>query len=614
MSQDPAHTQQKAFDHKGFLQNLTGHPGVYQMYDRASEILYVGKAKNLKKRVGSYFRRTGLTPKTEALVRRICSIEVTVTASEAEALVLEQNLIKAQRPPYNILLRDDKSYPYIFLSEEEYPRLVFHRGVKRERGRYFGPFPNASAVRESMQFLQKTFGVRQCENSVFRNRSRPCLQYQIGRCTAPCVGLIDAERYREDVRHTEMFLEGRNDSLQNELVASMSDAADAMEFEQAAFYRDQISALRTVQAQQSVTGGQGDADVVACAVEAGEICVHVLFIRQGRMLGSKSYFPKNKLAQNEAEVLEQFLPQFYLGVHALDVPNEVVVSHKLSSSAAIAEAVRGTTGKPFEISDSVRTHRARWVVMAVEAARQNLRNRLGSQQVALKKLEALQAQLNLDELPSRIECFDISHSSGESPIASCVVFNESGPVKSDYRRFNINGITAGDDYAAMEQALSRRYARLQKEGRALPSLLIVDGGKGQMTKAKAVMAELGTDSIVLLGIAKGTTRKPGFETLITEDGREIVLASDNPALHLLQQIRDEAHRFAITGHKQARDKRRRKSRLEDIPGVGPTRRRQLLNHFGGLQEVVRAGVEDIAKVPGISKKLAQEVYSALHSE
>lgn len=602
------------FDYKTFLKNITRQPGVYQMYDSAGKILYVGKAKNLKNRVSSYFNKSGLNIKTQALVQRIRSIEVTVTASEAEALLLEQNLIKAQRPPYNIVLRDDKSYPYIFLSDgEDYPRLALHRGPKKLKGRYFGPFPSAGAVRESMQFLQKTFRVRQCEDSVFRNRSRPCLQYQIGRCTGPCVNLIEADAYASDVRHTAMFLEGKNESLHDELVADMNRAAEALEFERAAAARDQITALRQVQAQHSVESGTGNADVIACAMEAGEICLHVLFIRQGRVLGSKSYFPKNLLGEGESAVLGEFLAQFYLGERAMDIPAEVVISHPIEEAEALVEAVRQTVGKNIALSDSVRTHRARWLAMAIEAARQNLRARLGSQESVLRKYEALQSVLQIDDL-ERMECFDISHSSGERPVASCVVFDRKGPVKADYRRFNIEDIQAGDDYAAMEQALTRRYSRLQKEGKPLPSLLIVDGGKGQLNKAREVMAELAIQTVALLGVAKGTTRKPGFETLIFADGSERVLAGDDPALHLIQQIRDEAHRFAVTGHKQARDKSRRKSRLEDIAGVGPTRRRQLLNHFGGLQEVMRASVDDIAKVPGISKKLAQEVYSVLHSE
>ncbi len=604
-----------AFDHKSFLKNLTRQPGVYQMYDAEGRILYVGKAKNLKNRLSSYFNRSGLSPKTQSLVKRIDSIELTIANSEAEALVLEQNLIKAQRPPYNIVLRDDKSYPYILLTDtDQYPRLTLHRGPKTRKGSYFGPFPSATSVRESLHFLQKTFRVRQCEDSVFRNRRRPCLQYQIGRCTAPCVGLVSDPDYAVDVRHTAMFLQGLNESLHNELVQDMTSAAEAMNYEKAAELRDQITSLRRVQAQHAVESGQGDADVIACAADAGEVCIHVLFIRKGRMLGSKSYFPKNHLGEDEPTLLSHFLSQFYLSLEKLDLPAEVIISHPVEDAEAIAAAVRETAGKTLDINTSVRTHRAKWLAMALEAARQNLANRLGSQRSVWAKLEALQAVLGLEEPPARIECFDISHSSGEHTVASCVVYGANGLIKSDYRRFNIENVQAGDDYAAMEQALMRRYSRLQKEGKPLPSLLVVDGGKGQMSKARAVKAELGIDEVTLLGIAKGTTRKAGFETLITEGGQEIVLNSDEPALHLLQQIRDEAHRFAITAHRQARGKQRNRSSLQDVPGVGPKRRRELLNYFGGLQEIMRASVDDIAKVPGVSKKLAQEVYSHLHSE
>lgn len=601
------------FDHKRFLKHLTAQPGVYQMYDADGKILYVGKAKNLKNRVSSYFHKSGHSPKTQALVRRIADIEVTVAPNEAQALVLEQNLIKAQRPPYNILMRDDKSYPYIFLSDSDpYPRIALHRGAKRKKGKYYGPFPNATAVRESLAFLQKTFRVRQCEDSVFKNRTRPCLQYQIGRCTGPCVEAISEADYRIDVRHTQLFLEGRSEQLQQELAVEMEQASADLNFEHAALCRDQITALRTVQAQTTVEAGQGNADIVACATEAEQACLHVLFVRDGRMLGSKSYFLANKLAEDHAELIAQFLPQLYLGGRKMDVPAEVVVSHVIEDADVLAQVIGDSCGRKVAINHAVRTHRARWVSMANEAASQNLRNRLGQQGHTLARFEALQEALKLAEAPSWIECFDISHSSGEETKASCVVFNREGAVKSRYRRFNIEGVAAGDDYAAMEQALMRRYSRLQKEGAGLPDLLLIDGGKGQLSKAREVMVELGITSVVLFGVAKGTTRKPGFETLIAENNSEKVLSSDNPALHLIQQIRDEAHRFAITGHKAARDKKRSRSTLEDIPGVGPKRRRDMLKHFGGLQEITKASVEDLAKVNGVSRKLAEEIYGYLH--
>ena len=604
-----------AFDHKSFLKNLTRKPGVYQMYDKAGDILYVGKAKNLKNRVTSYFRNAGLTTKTIALVSRINTIEITVAPSEAEALVLEHNLIKTQKPPFNILLRDDKSFPYIFLSEgDTHPRLSLHRGSKKKKGRYFGPYPNVSAVRESLNFLQKTFGVRQCEDSVYRNRTRPCLLFQIDRCSGPCVDNISKEDYAQDVNQTALFLDGKSDTLHSALATAMEQASEKLQFEQAALYRDRITSLRQVQAQQVMEAGYRNMDVIACAIAPGGICVHVLFVRQGRVVGSKNYYPKDKLENTEPGVLSAFVGHFYLGGSAMDVPPYVVLSHAINDNETVCDAIKLHSGKPIKITSNVRTYRAKWLAMALQAARLNLQSRLNNAKTLQQRFEMLQNALQSDETPNRIECFDISHSSGESTVASCVVFDQTGPLKSDYRRFNIEGIQAGDDYAAMEQALNRRYSRLQKESKPLPSLLLIDGGKGQLSKATSVLHELGIQEIDIIGVAKGTTRKAGFETLIKPNGSELVLESDNPALHLIQQVRDEAHRFAITGHKQRRDVKRRTSTLENIPGVGPKRRKELLTHFGGLQEVMRANVDDLAKVPGISKKMAEEVYSALHSE
>lgn len=602
------------FDYATFLSHLTTQAGVYQMYDAAGLILYVGKAKNLKNRLSSYFQKTGHTVKTQVLVKRIASITITVTPSEAEALVLEQNLIKAQRPPFNVMLRDDKSYPYIFLSQgEPYPRLAFHRGAKKHSGDYFGPFPSGLAVRDSLLFIARTFGVRQCEDSVFKNRTRPCLQYQIGRCSGPCVGLISPEDYAQDVHHTQQFLRGDDRVLQAELVADMEAAAERLAFEEAAAIRDKITALRQVQSSSSVEGGQGNVDVVAIAREAGECCIHVLYVRQGRILGSKSFYPKDQLDEGESHLLEQFLAQQYLSLRGMDLPDAVVLSHPLEGEAGLIEAVRSLRGKTLSLHLRVRAMRAKWLALAQEAAAQNLKMRAVSTASSLRKLQALQNAIGLAQLPNRMECFDISHSSGEATRASCVVFLEGRAHKADYRRFSIDGITPGDDYAAMAQALERRYSRQQAEDKPLPDLLIVDGGKGQLSQAMEVIARLGLD-VPMLGIAKGTTRKAGFETLIHPDGREQTLQDDHPGLHLLQQIRDEAHRFAITGHKNARDKIRRQSRLEDIPGIGPKRRRELLAYFGGLQEVLGANPEDLARVPGFSKKLAQEVYTALHCE
>ncbi len=604
------------FDHKRFLASTSSSAGVYQMYDAESKPLYVGKAKNLKKRLASYFRTSGLAPKTEALVKRIASIQVTPTTTETEALILEQNLIKSQRPPYNILLRDDKSYPYVFLSSSDpFPRIALHRGTKKAKGRYFGPFPNVSSVRESLNLLQKTFRVRQCEDSVYKNRSRPCLQYQINRCTAPCVGLIDEQDYRKDVYFTELFLEGKSHELLAELANRMESASQNLEFEIAARYRDQINALRQVQAERVVEGEHGDMDVFAIAQASASFCVHLLFIRQGRVLGSKSYFPQEKLGEQPSQMLAAFLAQYYLGNKVRDIPGQVIVPTAIEDSHLIENALQQVRNAKVEIRHNVRGQRLKWLMLASQSAEQNLLSRATSKAKVLQKYEALQEALNLAELPTRMECFDISHSSGEKTVASCVVFDEGGANPSDYRRFNITGITEGDDYAAMKQALTRRYKRIQEGEGKLPDLLIVDGGKGQLSMAQEVMADLGINQVYLLGIAKGTTRKAGFETLILQDTqKERVLDSSSLALHILQEIRDEAHRFAITGHRAKRDKARTTSALEAIPGVGAKRRRELLRYFGGIHGVKSASIDDLAKVTGISKSMAEVIYQHLRSE
>ncbi len=604
------------FDSARFLANTTQQPGIYQMFGSDGAILYVGKAKNLKARLSSYFRKTGLSPKTQALVIKIARVEVTVTASETEALILEQNLIKSNRPPYNILLRDDKSYPYIFISSgEDYPRISFHRGAKKKRGDYFGPFPNVGAVKESLNFLQKTFRIRQCEDSVFNNRTRPCLQYQIKRCTAPCVEFISPEDYKADLYHTQLFLTGNSARLLIELADKMDSAAQQLQFEKAASYRDQITALRRVQSQQVIEEGNGDIDVIAAEIRVAAICVHILFIRQGRILGSRSYYPSSTLAETSAEILAEFIPQFYLASSGREIPREIIVNQPLAEVALISAALQQAAGRQVFINQQVRSHRAKWLQMAATAALQNLIAHVNSKKNSLDRFVALQEALGLDETPQRLECFDISHSSGELTVASCVVFDTSGPVKSDYRRFNIEGITGGDDYAAMEQALTRRYTRLQNGDGKLPDILLIDGGKGQLGKAIEVLGELGVQGVQMIGVAKGATRKAGFETLFDgETGAEIVLPGDSPALHLIQHIRDESHRFAITGHKQRRDKSRKTSTLEDIPGIGAARRRELLRHFGGLREVQNAGVDDLARVNGISQKLAEEIHAFFHNE
>ena len=604
-----------AFDSSAFLATCSGRPGVYRMFDEQSRLLYVGKASNLKKRLASYFRKTGLAPKTAALVARIAQVETTIVANETEALLLEQTLIKEWRPPYNILLRDDKSYPYVLLSDGDYPRLGIHRGAKSAKGRYFGPYPSAGAIRESLALLQKTFLVRQCEDSYFKNRTRPCLQYQIKRCKAPCVGLVEPAEYAEDVRHSVMFLEGRSNALADELSAAMEHAAMGLEFERAAELRDQISLLRRVQDQQSMEGGSGDVDVIAAVVNPGGACVHLISVRGGRVLGSKNFFPQVGIEEEGGAVLIAFLAQYYLSSHEHDMPSELIVNVMHEDLPTLAAAVAELRGREIAISHRVRGTRARWQQLALTNAEQALGARLANRQHVAARFGALAEALDLDEPPQRLECYDISHSSGEATVASCVVFGPEGPLKSDYRRFNIEGITAGDDYAAMHQALTRRFSKLKDGDGKLPDILLVDGGKGQMAMAREVLQELAVPQLILLGVAKGVTRKPGLETLYLNDAEhEFTLPADSPALHLIQQIRDEAHRFAITGHRARRGKARRTSSLEEVAGVGPKRRRELLKHFGGLQELNRASIDEIAKAPGISKKLAESIYAALHSE
>ena len=588
------------------------------MLDGDGEVLYVGKAKNLKNRVSSYFRSTGLTTKTAALVKRIISIDVTVTETETEALILEHNLIKQYRPPFNILMRDDKSYPYIFLSDKDrWPRLSFHRGPKKAKGTYFGPFPSVHAVRESMGFLQKTFKVRQCEDVFFKNRSRPCLQYQIKRCTAPCVEFVTADDYAADVNLTRLYLDGKADKILQQLEGEMETAATDLKFEKAAEHRDQIAALRQVQAQQMIEKGSGTIDIVAGAVSNGQACVHMLYVRQGRILGSRSYYPKTPLAEEVSDLLEEFLPQLYLdGGGRPDLPKEILVNTQFEGAQVLTDALSQRIGRNIEIRDNVRGFRAKWLELAQRTAEQNLAGKLASKQTLQQRFESLRDTLGLESTPERLECFDISHSSGEAVVASCVVFdNNSGALKSDYRRFNIDNITAGDDYAAMEQAIRRRYTRLMKGEGKLPDILLIDGGKGQIGVAKSVLSDLGVVGVMTIGVAKGTTRKPGMETLILADqNNKVVARPQQPALHLIQQIRDEAHRFAITGHKARRDKKRRISSLEGIPGVGATRRRDLLKHFGGVGEVKKASVADLMKVDNINKKVAEAIYGALYND
>jgi excinuclease ABC subunit C len=601
-----------SFDHKAFLKTLTSRPGVYQMYDEGGNLLYVGKAKNLRNRVGSYFRNRGLTDKTLALVSRIADIQVTVTSTEVDALLLEHNLIKSHQPPYNILLKDDKSYPYIFVSADKFPRISLHRGAQRKKGRYFGPYPSAGAVRESLHFMQKVFKVRQCEDSYFRNRSRPCLQYQIDRCTGPCVDLVSEAEYAQQVENTSLFLKGKSQQLMVRLADDMEAAAAELEYEKAAVLRDQLGQLQQVQASQGIEGVKGDLDILAAAVSAGRACVQVLFVRGARVLGSKTYYPPLKLEESPAQVLEAFIPQYYLnGSRA--IPGEVLLNAEPDDIDTLGEALGVAAERKVRLRHRVRDARARWLRLAVQTAQTNLQAHLADRQTVLDRLQSLQELLSLPEVPERMECFDISHSSGEATVASCVVFDQNGARKSDYRKFNIEEITGGDDYAAMQQALERRYRRLKSGEGTQPDILFIDGGKGQVSQAMSVLEELQINGIEVIGVAKGVTRKAGFETLVDgSSGREWQLPGDSPALHLIQQIRDEAHRFAITGHRARRDKTRQRSVLEDIPGVGAKRRRELLRHFGSARGVLNANVEELKKISGISATMARQIYDHLH--
>jgi excinuclease ABC subunit C len=599
-----------AFDGKLFVRTLSSSPGVYRMLGADDEVLYVGKAGNLKKRVGSYFLKPRMEPRMAAMVAQIVRIEVTLTRTEGEALLLEAQLIKSLRPRYNILLRDDKSYPYIYLSAgQDYPRMGFHRGAKTGKGTYFGPYPSAYAVRESLNLMQKLFLVRQCEDSYFRNRSRPCLQYQIKRCSAPCVGLIGVEEYRNSVRHAAMFLDGKSNEVIEELGGAMEKASAELEFEQAARLRDQIGTLKRIQAQHYVQGASADLDVLFCRCSSGSACVSVLFFRNGVNLGSRDFFPKVGIDASEADILTAFIAQYYLERPA---PRELIVSHALGDSALLAEVLTAQSGHTVEIKDSVRSERARFLELAQKNADAALAMRLASNRTMQERFESLRELLELDETPQRLECFDISHTMGEATVASCVVYGPDGPEKSQYRRFNITGIEPGDDYAAMHQVLERRYRRQQAGEGKLPDVLLIDGGKGQVKQALEVLADLGIDGVLVVGVAKGAERRPGHETLIVGD-KALWPGPESAALHLIQGVRDEAHRFAITGHRARREKAREKSRLEEIGGVGAKRRAALLKHFGGIAGVAAAGAEELARVKGVSRELAERIYASFHT-
>ncbi len=609
-------TSENSFDSKALLKDLTSSPGVYRMLNEKKDVIYVGKAKNLKKRVSSYFTKSDLTPKTRVMVAHIRSIEVTVTHTENEALILESNLIKSLRPQYNILYRDDKSYPYIYLSaDKKYPRLSYYRGSRKEKGRFFGPYPSAGATRESLNLLQKLFPVRQCEDSFFGNRSRPCLQYQIKRCSAPCVDLISAEKYAEEVHHASMFLEGKNNEVINELAAKMEYESAKQAYEVAAKYRDQIAVLSKIQERQYISSeGRKDIDVIAAITAGGVACVQVFYFRGGNNLGNKSFFPKQAKDRSIAELLGAFVAQHYVSKQTgHSIPAEIVFSEKPADANLLQEVLSEQLGKKVMFSFNVRTERSRWLQLAMTNAKNALDTRLANKANILSRFENLQDALGLESMPLRIECFDISHTMGEATVASCVVCDTNGMLKSDYRRFNIKDITPGDDYAAMHQALTRRYKRIQEGEGKLPDVLLIDGAKGQLTQAEKVLEELQVTGVIMLGVAKGVDRKPGMETLwLSGNSQPFILPPHSPALHLIQMVRDESHRFAIQGHRARRGKKRETSVLEEIPGLGPKRRQLLLRQFGGLQGVSSAGVEDLARINGISKGLAQKIYDVFH--
>jgi len=605
---DPA---ARTFDAKSFVDALPGRPGVYRMLDAQGTILYVGKARNLKSRVGSYFQASNVQPKVQALVAKTANMEVTITNSDTEALLLEYNLIKKHRPRFNVVLRDDKSFPFLHLdTAHDFPRLSFYRGSRKEPGRFFGPYPSAGAVRESLQQLQKLFRLRNCDDAYFANRSRPCLQYQIQRCTAPCVGLITKEHYARDVGAAIKVLEGRNDEVQLELVRRMENAAERLNFEEAARVRDQLANLKAIQAQQIVTADiDHDADVIAIAAANGEYCIALMFVRGGRSLGSTTFFPSAPLADLQ-EVLAAFVAQYYL---ERDSPAEIIVEHEFDEMPVLEATLAQRSSHKVRIASSVRGIRARWLEMMHDNAEQALKMRGLARASIESGLQALRDAFDLQAAPNRIECFDISHTGGTDTVASCVVFGREGPVKSDYRRFNIAGIQPGDDYAAMYQALIRRYKRVRDGEIAAPDVLLIDGGKGQLAEAGKVLDQLSLAGIALVGVAKGADRRPGQEQLFVR-GRDtpIILPPDSAALHLIQRVRDEAHRFAIAGHRRKRAKRHSQSILETIPGLGPVKRRELLKQFGGLQGILRAGIEDFVQIRGLGRDLAEVIYEHLH--
>ncbi|NDK38564.1 excinuclease ABC subunit UvrC [Pseudoxanthomonas gei] len=597
------------FDGKAYAAALSTAPGVYRMYAADESLLYVGKAGALRKRVASYFSNTPKSPRTHAMLAQVARMDVTVTRTEGEALLLENQLIKSLSPRFNVSLRDDKSYPYVLLTTEQWPRIAMHRGPRAVPGRYFGPYPGVGAVRDTLNLMQKLFKIRNCEDSVFRNRTRPCLQHQIGRCSAPCVGLVDALDYSESVRRASLFLDGRSDELTSELGNAMEAASARLEFEQAARLRDLVGSLRSMHSRQYVDGRAADLDVLACAMQGTGACVLLLAFRDGRNLGTRSFFPRTNGEDSPAEVLGAFVSQYY----AEQVPpQEIVLDREIPDAALIESALSAAAERKVQLKWNVRGERAGYLQLATRNAEITLASELSSRNAQQLRSESLRDLLGMAEPARRIECFDISHTMGEATVASCVVFDAAGPVRSQYRRYNISGIEPGDDYAAMRQAIERRFRRAVEEGGVLPEVLLIDGGAGQLTQARAALAELGIDSVVIVGVAKGVERRAGHETLILADGREVNPGAASPALQLVQQVRDEAHRFAITGHRGKRQKARMTSKLEDIAGIGPRRRASLLKHFGGIVGLKAAGIDEIARVEGINAALAERIYANLH--
>ncbi len=602
-----------SFDASAFLKKLTTRPGIYKMLNEKGEIIYIGKAKNLKNRVSSYFKTHTSSIKQRVMVAKVAAIEVTVTHTEGEALLLECQQIKRHRPRYNICLRDDKSFPYIFLSsEQDFPQITIHRGAKSKKGRYFGPYPSSGAVRESLKLLQRLFPIRQCDDSIYNNRTRPCLQHQIGRCSAPCVELIDKAHYALDVQSTVMFLEGKGSLLIDQLIVKMEQAATNLDFEMAASFRDQIVKLRSVLEKHFVTGEKGDVDIIACASKGNLACVQVFFIRNGQHLGNKVFFPAITEEYNSTAILQAFIPQYYLDK---PIPYELIVSHELEETQLLVEVLADQAKHSVAIANNVRGERLKWLQMAIINAENSLLSKLSDKQGIYARFLSLQEELGCKDLPKRLECFDISHTQGGQTVASCVVFNREGPIKSAYRRFNITGITGGDDYAAIHQAVYRRFKRLKQGEHEAPDILFIDGGKGQVHEAQKALAELDINNVMIVGVSKGPDRKAGMEKLILFDHEyPIDVAPSASGLLLIQYIRDEAHRFAITGHRLRRGKASKQSVLESISGLGAKRRQVLLKQFGGLQGISSAGVDALCSVDGISRQLAQRIYEVFHHQ